>query len=144
MVPWQVTERTRLMRVPVREAVGPGESLPCPAPWSVPSAAGPQRPLPATSSHLPHFLATCGLRWGRCSLWCCKQEKMRTASKSPAGKEMVVSPCGQASCGPKDARCSLYTRGGGAGAIPPAWRCSPQARAQKRRQASRSRVEGFI
>lgn len=38
---------------------------------------------------------------------------MRTASKSPAGKEMVASPCGQASCGPEDAQCGLYTRGGG-------------------------------
>lgn len=39
---------------------------------------------------------------------------MRTASKSPAGKEMVASPCGQASCGPRG--CSvrpLYAGGGG-------------------------------
>lgn len=66
---------------------------------------------------LPHhtfllFSATYGLQWGRCSVRCCKQETVRTASGSPAGKEMVVNRCGRASGGPEDARWwPVYTRG---------------------------------
>lgn len=107
MVPWQVTERARPVRVPAREAVGPGE-LPCPAPRSVPSAAGPQRRLPAPSSHLPHFL---GYLWSKVVLQTGNNEN---SLQEPSGEGNGSKPVWPSFLRPRG--CSvrpLYAGGGG-------------------------------